>query len=175
MFEELGDRLDKAIGKIKGFLQEHNCKFSIYGPDYKGRYEQVSALIRENGVDDVVSLHHEIFDEKKEETLLNADCFIQTSRFEGMPMGILEALSYGIPCLITTGTTLEKTIKESGAGWVCDTTADAIAQTIIRAVTERETLKDKSYKARKLIADKFAWDNVAKQTINKYKLLLDKL
>ena len=48
---------------------------------------------------EVVKLNREIDEEEKRQILLDTDVFIQTSRFEGMPMGILEALSYGLPCL----------------------------------------------------------------------------
>lgn len=43
--------------------------------------------------------------------LLQTDLFIQTSRHEGMPMGLLEALSIGVPCLVTVGTSLGHIIK----------------------------------------------------------------
>ena len=70
-------------------------------PDYQGRYDHVEGLINDSDVGDIIKLHHEVTGEVKEKLLLDSDIFIQTSRFEGMPLGIIEALSYGIPCLIT--------------------------------------------------------------------------
>ena len=48
----------------------------------------------------------------KEQVLLDADVFIQTSRTEGLPTAVLEAMSYKIPVLITKGTGLYDDIKK---------------------------------------------------------------
>ncbi len=165
------DLLLAAVAQIKEYLIQKGCKFCIYGPDYRGRYAQVERLIRENEVSEIVSLKHEILGEDKENALLSADCFIQTSRFEGMPMGVLESLSYGLPCLVTKGTTLDKTISENGAGWACDNTVESIATAIRRAVEEKSDLQTKSLNARNLALRKFQWSNMSLQAIEAYRTL----
>ena len=167
------DLLIGAVGKQKDFLAENGCKIYIYGPDYKGRYAQVEKLIEDNGVQDIVELHHEIFGEEKEAILLKADCFIQTSRFEGMPMGILEAMSYGIPCLITDGTTLTDFINDNGCGFGCNTDTDGIARAIRSAVEGKANLTAMSEKAIEAINNHFTWDTVARDTLDIYKALKD--
>jgi len=44
----------------------------------------------------VVYINDGIFDDEKEKKQLESDFFILTSRFEGHPMGLIEALSYGL-------------------------------------------------------------------------------
>ena len=94
--------LDLMVEAVKANLERlinEKVVINIYGPDCKGRYERVKEIIDSNGVGEVVKLNREIDEEEKRQILLDTDVFIQTSRFEGMPMGILEALSYGLPCL----------------------------------------------------------------------------
>ena len=113
-------------------------------------------------------MHHEIIGHEKEEKLLEADIFIQTSRHEGMPMGILEALSYGVPCLITKGATLGEYISDYDAGWVSDTNAKSLSKTIIEAVQNRDSWLKKGKNAVALINENFEWDKVSKYAIDNF-------
>ena len=71
----------------------------------------------ENDVDverlkqDLTSISHGsymggVYGDNKVKVLLDTDIFILTSRYEGMPMGVLEAWSYGIPCILSDGTNM---------------------------------------------------------------------
>lgn len=167
------DILLDAVKEVALQMQESNVSLDIYGPDYKGRYLNVENLIAERGIGNIVSLHHEISGEEKKNVILNADVFIQTSRFEGMPMGILEALSYGLPCLVTEGTTVANIVSNNNAGWACETNAISVANAIKALIAEKESLEEKSQNARKLIADNFAWDKIAEETILKYSKIIE--
>ena len=61
---------------------------------------------------------------------MNSDMFILTSRHEGFPMSILEALSYGLPVLITKGTNMTDLVHKASAGWTCETDPIEIAKTL---------------------------------------------
>lgn len=166
------DLMIKAVAKAAEVMRKNGCILKVYGPDYKGRYAQVQKLIADNNVKDIVELQHEIFGEQKEEILLNSDCFIQTSRFEGMPMGILEALSYGIPCLVTEGTTLSEAIEENNAGWSCKTEVDDIVAMINQVIIDKDRMTQKSINAIMLVEHKYTWERVAKHSLNNFKELI---
>ena len=168
------DLMITAIGQIKNQLLDNNCKLYIYGPDHKGRKEQVEKLIEDNNVNEIIELQQAIFGEEKENVLLGADVFIQTSRFEGMPMGILEAMSYGVPCLVTDGTALADFINSYDTGWTCKTNTDSIADTILKFITEKEQLIEKSANAVAAIKENFNWDKEAKDCLDQYKKLLNR-
>ncbi len=163
------DLFVEAVATEKAFFKEHNCSFHIFGPDKDGRYANIESLIRENEVETLVHLSHEVSGEEKEQILLDADVFIQTSRFEGMPMGILEALSYGLPCLISKGTCLGEITERYDAGWVAENNADSIVEKMMQAVTERKQLEAKSRNARQLVVENFVWDKVAERTVECYR------
>ena len=146
----------------------------IYGPDNQGRYAHIENMITERSLQEIVKLSPAIFAKEKEKVLLDADIFIQTSRFEGMPMGILEALSYGLPCLVTNGTTLWDYVECSNAGWVAETNAQSVFEGVVRAIDEKDNFSAKSLGAIQLIKENFSWDKIAKETIGNYRALMKK-
>ncbi len=162
------DLLINAAFIIKDFLVKNNCTIHIYGPDYAGRYAHVEKLITDKNLEDIIILNHEVKGKLKEKILFNSDIFIQTSRSEGMPMGILEALSYGIPCLVTKGTNMSDIIKKYNSGWVAETRSESIAEKIKRAVKDHSKWFEKSQNAIRLAEKNFIWNMISKETINKY-------
>ena len=162
------DLLISAAKELHDFLLEKNVEISIYGPDYAGRYEHVKQLIDEAGVSDIVSLNHEVTGKEKEDILLQTDVFVQTSRFEGMPLGILEALSYGIPCVASEGTTLAQRISDADAGWNAGETVETIADALTRCLSEKARWSEKGDNGRRLAESTYSWDTIMEKTLALY-------
>lgn len=166
------DLLFDAIKKKERFLRENDCRFRLFGPDYRGRFDAVKTMVRERKIEDLVDLQHEILGDEKKAALLDADIFIQTSRHEGMPMGILEAMSFGLPCLVTDGTSLGKDITETRAGWAAETSAEAIAECIVKAVKDRSHWSELGRNGRSTVEKRYVWDVVASDAVSNYRKLL---
>ena len=166
------DILLEAVSKCMDQMKSNNVTLDIYGPDYAGRYAHMESLISSLGVGEVVTLHHEIVGSDKEKKLLESDVFVQTSRHEGMPGGILEALSYGLPCMVTRGTNLGEKIRDNNCGWMAETDSDSVAECIRRVISDRDSLADKSLNARAFVEDNFSWSVIMKDTIVSYQKLL---
>lgn len=167
--------LDIMLDAVKicaEFMKENNAKLYIYGPDHLGRYANVEMMINERQIGDLVVLNHEVCGEVKENILLDADIFIQTSRTEGMPLGILEAMGYGIPCLATVGTTFGTVIEENNLGWGCATDGESVAKQMKKAIESRNEWQQKGANARNFINERFVWDKVSLATISKYEKFL---
>ena len=170
------DILLRAFSSEKALLHKHNCRLDIYGPDSDNGIDltdRLNQLTEAADADDIITIHPPVFGQDKERVLLDSDIFIQTSRNDGMPMGILEALTYGLPCLVTKGTALETMIAESNAGWGVETNASAVAFAIRQAVEERGKLPEKSRGALRC-AEQFRWDKVAKDAVEQYAQLCQK-
>ena len=165
------DILIESVAKIGDTLRKQGVKVYLYGPDYRGRFAHVEGLISENSVGDIISLNREVSGDEKKEILLSSDVFVQSSRFEGMPMGILEALGMGIPVLITEGTTLGELVREYDAGYVAKTEVDDLAKTFLQAIRDKGELRDKSKNASRLALENFSWETVSKKTVEDYKNL----
>lgn len=163
------DILFQAIRMEARVLRENHAVFELYGPDTLGRLAEVKKLVEQNQVEDLVKLNLAISGTVKEQKLLDSDVFIQTSRHEGMPMGVLEAMSYAIPCLLTDGTNVGRYIEAIGAGWNGGMEASALAKAIRTAIEDRVLWKEKGKTAREYVKKEYNWDFVSMNTVEKYK------
>lgn len=168
------DIMVEAFASSANYMRATKSTLKIYGPDFQGRFRHVKELISNAGIEDFVTLGHEISGQRKEEELLRSDVFIQTSRFEGMPLGVLEALSYGLPCLVTEGTCLTQFV-DGVAGWGCETTVDSVSKAIIKAISEKEQRIKYSQGARRIVEEQFTWESIEEQTVKVYESLLNSL
>ena len=166
------DLMAEAVALKADFLRKTGCKINIYGPDRLGRRKALQDLIYKLNVQDILLLNNAVSGEEKESILLSTDIFFQTSRTEALPLGILEAMSYSIPCLITHGTTWGELVEKYDAGWVAENSAASIAEKLQQAIEERALWKKKSVGARKSIQENYDWATVAQNTLKEYRKCL---
>lgn len=170
------DILTAAFAMEKAFLSAHGCRLDIYGPDEDhGAFtaDAVRRLINDNGLQALAALHPPVYGQEKDAAMLDSDIFIQTSRNEALPTSVLEALCCGLPCLVTEGTSMTDAIGKYRAGWCAATNAEAVAKALVQAVSERESLPEKSRGAL-ACADSYDWNTAAKTAVEQYGRLLQK-
>ncbi len=167
--------IDLLLSAIEEIKKEYpNIRLEIYGPDCLNRKETIETLIKEKDLADMVSVHAPVVGDEKQRVLEQAGFFIQTSRFEGMPMGILEALSYSIPCIITEGTTLGNYFRKYNAGWVAENEASSICKAIKEALQSSDMERSiKGNNAYNLVLKEFSWNIIANNTIEEYKKIIN--
>ena len=92
-----------------------------------------------------------------------------TSRFEGFPVSILEALSFGCPCMISEATNVAEIINRYNCGWVLDDiTPSTIAETIRTAIRDYLANKQKLVDNAILASEEYLWDRIAQRSIDLY-------
>lgn len=167
------DFLLKAVLIDKSLLESQKVKINLYGSTESEEDENfINSFICDNKLSGIVTNNGAVFDNDKENILLNSDMFILTSRHEGFPMSILEALSYGLPVLITKGTNMTELVDEASAGWTCDTDEMEIAKTLERALL-CSTYSEYSINAREL-SNVYSWDTISMATIEQYSNIVNK-
>lgn len=161
MYHKGIDLLLDAITQIKNKLEDVGFHLSIHGPrryDYYKIGEEINRL----GINSVVTLKDEISGKEKEKELMQSDLFVMTSRLEGHPMGLIEALSYGIPCFVSRGTNMLDEVSNSNAGWTCEVTTDEIRDSLLKIIEEKDLLSQKGENALSL-SKKYQWEKLAEQ------------
>lgn len=167
------DLLVDACKQIETLLRKRHVQIEIYGPDREHEKDKLRNLIERKKISDILLVQDSpIFGEEKESKLLASDFFLLTSRLEGHPMGLIEALSYGLPSVVTRGSNMLKEIKEADAGWVAEIDAISIAQALKKMVIENDKFVIKSNNAISL-ARKYQWDLLAKNAHYFYQSLLN--
>lgn len=162
------DVLIQAIKYLKNQNKTKNLHFSFFGIGNKVDTEYLKQEIALIG--EIATYHGAVYGSDKQRVLKNSDIFVHTSRYEGFPMAILEALSVGLPCIISPMTNVSDIILGSDCGWITTLDPVDIAETILRAKTEFLTKRNNCQQA----IEALTWDNIAKDSIEKYSKLLSR-
>ena len=164
------DLLIAAANLLRHTMAEYHAEIHIYGCDVNGSAGVLKEMIQQSGLAQIVRLHGAVRDAQKLEALRRSDCFIQPSRSEGMPMGVLEALGMGVPCLVSNVSGLADDIQQEKAGWVCSPDVKELAA-CIREVLSASKESDRRTQALAL-ANQYAWPVVAKKTLDAYEEII---
>ena len=164
------DMLLDACGMIRGEMLRAGARVELRGPDCQGSTRILQARIARTGVKDVVILDGPVVGETKNELLRRADLFLHPSRTEGHPAAVLEALGYGLPCLLTPATNVADEVAAAGAGWLVQPSAAAIAEGIKGILSStRGKLQEAGIRARQLALSRYGWPRVADQSVEAYR------
>ena len=155
------DLLLQAISEVQEELRNNHFTLAIYGPENNDT-KKLHEMINDYGVGDFVFVHGSVVGEQKKKVLLDSDVFFLTSRSEGVPMGLLEALSYGVPAFVTTGTGQRDNIEKYNAGWGCDFSVQEMTKSLIKMLSSSGQINQMGDSAISL-AKEFDWGRLAKQ------------
>lgn len=160
------DILIEAIKILESKKLSDKIHFEFYGTGEDKAIEVFKDQINE--ISKIASFHGPAYGELKEHVLSNSNIFILTSRFEGMPMGILEALAHRIPCIVTPQTNMANIIHDGQCGWVTELDANSIAEITEKAISEYQTNYETLQCNAQNTAGQFSWDIIAERTISLY-------
>ncbi|WP_350019925.1 glycosyltransferase family 4 protein [Priestia flexa] len=164
------DLLIEAVNLISHNLK--NAKIRIYGPAVDRSDVKLREMIKQYKLDEIVTVYGPVRGENKFDVLKNTDIFIHTSRFEGHPMAVLEALSYGIPCLLTPGTNISKQVSNIGGGWEAPETAKGIALAIEDILKNKSSYREMGLKGKEMVNQHYNWKNIAIKLVEEYNNIL---
>lgn len=165
------DVLLDALVLLKSNSSFPDIHLSIYGNSVNGFSEFMKNRIVMEGLSDIVSIHGPVYGDEKDAVLRSADFFLLTSRYEGMPMGLLEACAYGLPSIVTPGTNMSEIIAVEGAGFVCELTPESVKKAILAVTSSRDCYANMASAAQR-VAEMFSWTSIAKAICADYRKLL---
>lgn len=164
------DILIDGCGIIKDFLIKNNIILDLFGANGDG-IEAVKKMVEKNGLQDLVFVHGPIVDTQKINEILKHDMFIQVSRLEGQPLGIMEAMLLGMPTIVSEGSTFSNIIEKNNCGYVASNPRQ-VADKIVLAYKNKNQLMKLSQNAYNYAKLNFSWDKISKNTLNIYKKII---
>ena len=166
------DLLLNACFLIKDYLKANNAFIEIYGPDTDRKIDKIKRSIKKYDLEKIVFLKDGVYGDAKKQVLLESDIFIMPSRFEGHPMALIEALSYGLPCIVSKGSNLKYEVEKSNAGWSFESTSEELAQAMLSCINSKNSFSRFSDNAIRL-SDEYSWKTIAKKSHEAYLKVLE--
>ena len=137
------------------------------GPD-RAALEKLAVEMK---VQDQVRFLGPIFGNEKLNTIANMDVFCLTSRNEGLPGVVLEALGLGVPCIVSQETNMGKYINRMQCGMtLAQNTAENIKHSMDAMASLTQTPHIENFKkgAKHLIETSFNWKNISREMTASY-------
>jgi glycosyltransferase involved in cell wall biosynthesis len=157
------DLLLPAFARVAPTFSDH--VLVIAGPDEGGYARLVQKMAADLHLADRVLLTGPTYGPAKTGLLKEAEVFMLTSYSEGQPLAALEAMGCGTSVILTQSCNLPEA-GEVGAGFVVNTSVDAIADAILDLLQDESMRIQMGENAQQLVLDRFTWEKVAKQTID---------
>lgn len=118
--------------------------------------KRAKKLVADYGLSDSYRFYGWIGEQQKKELLFNADLFVLPSYNEGLPMSILEALSYGIPIISTKVGSINEAVIEGENGYLIKAgDIQALASRMLDIMNSPSS-NEMRIASRKLAEDKFS-------------------
>jgi len=128
-----------------------------------GEVDKIEEIIKDNNLDSIVKFHGWVSGEKKSELLNMSDVFILPSYNEGLPIAILEAMSYNLPIISTNVGGIPEIIENGVNGFLINPgNLDQLKRAILHFMNNKQDissfgsisgLKSQSYFPDKVISD----------------------
>lgn len=163
------DILLEAVNQLKKELRDNGIHLRMHGHDKDGHSEEyIKSFISDNGLSDLILLRGPIFDnEEKVNYLRNASAYILTSRYEGLPITVLEGLSVDTPCLITKETNVAQVIETNNFGLTCRANVEDVVDMLRRYINNISF--DIGYNpSRDYMITNYSWNVICRQLLEEY-------
>lgn len=145
--------LRAAVKILKEFPDAH---FTFAGD---GDVERYKALARELGIDGSCTFAGWVSGEGREKLFRESDIYCLPSKNEGMPMSVLEAMSYGLPVITTPVGGIPQVIRSDVNGILMPVgDADALAEELLKLMASPARSKEIGEMGRRTIEERFGMD-----------------
>jgi glycosyltransferase involved in cell wall biosynthesis len=163
-------RLDvdrKGLDRIvDGVAAAPGWSAALVGPDFRD-VERLRLRIAELGIADRVRLVGERRHLDAAACVASADVFVLASRWEGLPMALLEALSLGTPAVVSEAVDRTIGVVGAGAGWVAP--AGDVGEALRRVGEAAPEELDRRRAAARALARRYDWASVAERYGDAYR------
>ncbi len=101
-----------------------------------------------------------------QEMYSHAGLFVLPSYYEGLPIVLLEAMSFGLPCIVSD-ILPNREVELGNERYFSPGDVDALAKNMMRFLDQPMTFQEKALQI-KMISEKYNWDNISVETFKVY-------
>jgi glycosyltransferase involved in cell wall biosynthesis len=136
------------------------------GPEQSNLFQ----LVKKYGLQSIVELPGRISDEQRDLYYRAADIFVLTSSYEGFPLTMLEAMSYGVAVIASRIDSLS--CLREGLDSLMFPAGDSRALSIcIKTLLNSPSLRTRLSTSARMFAENYSWKKVAGETLKVYRSL----
>ena len=142
----------------------------LVGPDHDGGIATLRSLSIRLGIEGHISFEESATGAATKAAFRGARAFVHSSRSEGLPFAVLEALAAGLPAILTTDTNLRSIAEDADCAFGCDATSASIAEALLAiSGTSAERLIEMGDNAARLIRSQFGWPAICASMASAYR------
>lgn len=145
-----------------------DARFRVVGPD-GGEAGKVREAVERFGLTDRVEIFGALPRERCYEEFAAAAVHVLPSVDEPFPMSVLEALTVGVPTIVTEGIHIRDLLESHDAAEVTAARPEALADAVTRLLHDGERARQLSENGRRLIREHLEMDGLAKRLIKIYR------
>ena len=159
-FAILAKGLDRLIDAFTNAAGPHD-ELTIAGADFRGGLAALESRRAASPAKDRIRIVGPAWGEEKTRLLQTHDLFVHLSRWEGLPLALVEAMAVGMPVIISEETNTGEYVRNYDAGWVVK--ANDFDSTLRKALSSSGSELDRrGANAAQLVANEFRWDNAGR-------------
>lgn len=163
------DLLIDAFAQVAKEVTNVHCV--IAGPDDEGYGRKVRGWIEKKEVKDRVTMTGFVEGKEKLALFRASNIFCLPSHQENFGMAVVEAMSAGLPVVVSDQVALHKEIQNCEAGIVTRCEAKEIAAALFHLLKDESLRKRMGANGRELVQEKYQWEKISQEMIQLYESL----
>ena len=150
--------------------QDENTKLIVIGENRTFPIQDLNALIRELNLESRVKLLDYVSEELLQDYYQMADLFVYLSDYEGFGIPPLEAMSYGIPVVLSFNPAMNEIFTDA-AYFVKEVSPEGVGRAIRTCLEETQERERLALRGKDL-ADRYTWEETARVISSDWEQLL---
>ncbi|MBO6105743.1 MAG: glycosyltransferase, partial [Methanobrevibacter sp.] len=151
-------------------IDSYSIKLAIVGPD-DGYLAKLEEKIKEYSLEENVIITGPLYNEEKQEALVDCDLFVMPSKYESFTTSGLEAMACSKPLVLTKNNHIHDWV-DGNVGLACEDNKGSLSQAIEKVLFDEEMSLIFAENGKKLIKEKYNWDIINSQILEIYKRFL---
>jgi glycosyltransferase involved in cell wall biosynthesis len=153
-----------SLIEAMGILKKEGIKFQLKIIGEGAERGNIEKAIKEQGVEEYVSLLGAKTEEEVAELLPVADCYIQSSVSEGIPVAIMEAMACGLPVVATNITGIPELVLDGKTGILVESKdVNGMARALLSLYENPELRREMGKQGREWVLEDFTLDGNVKK------------